>query len=250
METNNASRPKTGTPKRVMLGLIVLLVIGGGVATGLQVWRQKFGPQGKIQLARQHIGQLQIALELYVLGYGASAVPYTTNALAAAAPDFVFGTFGTDARVQILNEGGDYQANNSEIVSALMSATTFPNGQPSPNADHSLNPNRVKFLYPPKAPDNRSPGLGQDGVFRDPWGNPYIIAFDASCDYVTMSHFKGVEKPPPLPPSNVTGEMLDHSEHFCAQLRHLVWSFGPDGKADPALKVHEGVNADNLYSWR
>jgi hypothetical protein len=29
----------------------------------------------------------------------------------------------------------------------------------------------------------------------------------------------------------------------------MVWSFGPDGLADPNIKANAGVNADNVISW-
>ena len=30
--------------------------------------------------------------------------------------------------------------------------------------------------------DTFSPGVGSDGVYRDPWGNPYIITLDLNFD--------------------------------------------------------------------
>ena len=30
----------------------------------------------------------------------------------------------------------------------------------------------------------------------------------------------------------------------------MVWSMGPDGKADPNQKANQGVNKDNILSWR
>lgn len=30
----------------------------------------------------------------------------------------------------------------------------------------------------------------------------------------------------------------------------MVWSFGPDDKADPSKKANEGVNKDNVLSWK
>ena len=30
--------------------------------------------------------------------------------------------------------------------------------------------------------DTNSPGVGPDGVYRDPWGNPYVITIDLNYD--------------------------------------------------------------------
>jgi len=30
----------------------------------------------------------------------------------------------------------------------------------------------------------------------------------------------------------------------------MVWSLGPDGKADPNVKATQGVNKDNVLSWQ
>jgi len=249
MESASPS-PKSGASKRWMLALIVLAVVAGGIFAVLTVIKLRDPKRLKLALARHQMAQITAAIYTYQAGYGENRFPMSTNAASAGVPDFVFGTFNTGAAVEILNAGDGYQANNAEVIAILMAATTYPNGEPTPNADHALNPDRVKLITPLMAPDARSPGLGTDGVFRDPWGNPFIIAFDVGGDWVTESCFKGVDRPPVLPPSSVTGEIMQHSDHFCAQTRWLIWSFGPDGQADPALKVHEGVNADNLYSWR
>ena len=44
------------------------------------------------------------------------------------------------------------------------------------------NPQRISFLNAKLTGDVTSPGVGTDYVYRDPWGNPYIITLDANYD--------------------------------------------------------------------
>jgi hypothetical protein len=238
---------------RIKHWLVLAATIGTLVIAGLLIMTFGFGEQRKqnreIELARKQVYQLMGAVEAFLDSHGLW-IPMTTNAVLAAAPDFVFGTVDTGADVELLQAGDGYQANNSEVLRFLLNP-----GLPSADRVHkgklvegSDDPRAI--LDPPKAADNRSPGLGPDGVYRDPWGSPYILTLDVDGDYVAMGHYAGAPPPPPLHSSSTTGDIDQQSDYFCAQLRVIVWSLGPDRKADPSLKWNEGVNADNIYSWR
>ena len=87
------------------------------------------------------------------------------------------------------------------------------------------------------------PGVGSDLVYRDPWGNPYIISLDLDADDSTGDGvYSGLRKSSKLAPVLPT--------------KIFVWSFGPDGKADPkpATGISPtgkgiGANKDNILSW-
>ena len=54
---------------------------------------------------------------------------------------------------------------------------------PTVNVNHTLNPQRITFLEAKlRSATTTSSGIGVDGVFRDPWGNPYIITIDFNGD--------------------------------------------------------------------
>src|SRR6185436_13326537 len=76
----------------------------------------------------------------------------------------------------------DYQVNNSEVMSILLDEMTFhtPGGTPTVNDKHALNPKMKVFSKARRATSDQfaPPGIGQDLVYRDPWGNPYIITLD------------------------------------------------------------------------
>lgn len=204
--------------------------------------------------AMTEIAGLVAAIKQYEASY--DRLPASTNVPASTDADFTFGTFGTVSRTAVKNLSGD-QANNSEVVAILMARTHFPDGRRSPNVEHSRNPNRLVFLNARIVADTNSPGVGQDGVYRDPWGNPYIISLDlnrdgrcrdafysraavSEIDVGSVGHF-GLTRPD----SSATNQNA-----FEAMSLAVVWSFGPDGRADPSRKANEGVNKDNVLSWK
>ncbi|HEV7405015.1 MAG TPA: DUF4190 domain-containing protein [Chthoniobacteraceae bacterium] len=78
--------------------------------------------------------------------------------------------------------------------------------------DHRNNPKRQVFFTAPDAHGEGKPrdGFDSNGVFRDPWGNPYLIRIDLNGDGV-------VEDPYGTSPTDTI------------QVSVIVWSLGPDG---------------------
>ena len=175
--------------------------------------------------------------------------------------DFTFGTFGTSAAAIGITNAHGYQANNSDVMAILMDLTKFPNGKDTVNVDHSRNPQRTPFLNVKMSGDTNSPGLGLDGVYRDPWGNPYIITFDLNHDTKCRDAFYRLASVSEIDPSSTSGlnrlfrftpppyNSPETRDAFEAQTTVMVWSLGPDGKADASQKADKGVNKDNILSW-
>ena len=66
-----------------------------------------------------------------------------------------------------------------------------------------MNPQQTKFLNATMVSDTVSPGVGLDGVYRDPWGDPYVISMDLNYDGVCQDAFycqQSVSKPPVATP--------------------------------------------------
>ena len=166
-----------------------------------------------------------------------------------------------------------YQTSNAEVMAALCDILVFRNDEETPNrqrtptevVDHVLNPRKnryldVKEVDSPKRPGNADRnfpgdpargGLGWDGVYRDPFGNPYIISLDLNYDNrcrdafyrrasVSVGGINGLSRPAGV----TTGDVFEANKPI------MIWSFGPDGKADPTLKANQGVNKDNVISWQ
>ena len=74
--------------------------------------------------------------------------------------------------------GGDYTyaGGNANVIIIIMDKDT------GANAGHARNPQKHSYFDPKLAPNNNAGGLGTDDVFRDPWGNPYLITLDLNYD--------------------------------------------------------------------
>ncbi len=209
--------------------------------------------------AKVEMNGIIAAITAYQTAYGHFPLP---SNLATNTPfDFTFGTFGTSAAAMGITNAKGYQANNSEVMAILMDLTKFPNGKDTVNADHSRNPQRTPFLSVKMSGDTKSAGIGLDGVFRDPWGNPYIITFDLNQDTKCRDAFYRLATVSEIDPTSTSGlnrlfrftpapyNSSETRNAFEAQTTVMVWSLGPDGKADASQKADAGVNKDNVLSW-
>jgi hypothetical protein len=152
-----------------------------------------------------------------------------------------------------------------------MDATNYPGGGPTPNMNHVKNPQKTIFLSAKDTDDNKSPGLGPDGVYRDPWGGPYIITMDLNYDdqchdsnYCHQAVSQNSNPPFPATPyaqtgfnglfnPNGTAATQAEKDNYLYHGKVMVWSAGPDRKFDrtlPASGPDSGVNKDNVLSWQ
>src|SRR5215212_7718527 len=127
--------------------------------------------------------------------------------------------------------GVDYSFHNgnSNIIAILMDVTTL-----DANKDHRANPQKHAFLTAPTKP-GKGPGISSDDYnYRDPWGNPYVIAFDLD--------FDGAVK---VAPTDNTDDFLYPTYPYPeVSGAVIVWSLGPDRKAKPG-NGSEPENKDN-----
>lgn len=203
-------------------------------------------------MARVEITGLDSAIKQYEAAHGHP--PASTNI--STAQDFTFGTFGDVARTTVRNSIV-YHTNNSEVIAILMARTHFPDGRPSPNVEHLRNPQKHQFITMKLVAATNSPGVGPDGVFRDPWENPYIITLDMNRDGHCRDAIYSRASVSEFNSGSVGHFSLIHSDSsptnrnaFEAKPIAIVWSFGPDGKTDVTKKANEGVNKDNVLSWK
>ncbi len=151
---------------------------------------------------------------------------------------------------------GVWNTNNSEVIAILMDIDKYPTtGLPTCNAGHVKNTQQTKFLNAPLVSDNNTPGVGPDLVYRDPWGNPYIISMDLNYNETTRDIFyqnKTVSSG--TGPSGLNGlinpDGTGASDDFEYHGGVMVWSLGPDKKADVTKHGDQDVNKDNIISWK
>jgi prepilin-type N-terminal cleavage/methylation domain-containing protein len=205
------------------------------------------------------------AIEGYDSEYG--RFPVSTNAQNQAEinakfnlnPDFTYGGnfLKADGTPYTVQTKGLLLMNN-EVIAILMDEQTYPgNGNPTINNNHVKNPKQTKFLNATMTSDPTLPGVGPDLVYRDPWGNPYVISMDLNYDDQCEDVFYGLKGVSQI--SNQSGynglvnpyiALPGRQDRFQYHGKIMVWSAGPDKKVDPGSKANAGVNKDNVLSWQ
>ena len=177
-------------------------------------------------------------------------------------PDYTFGTMhmaGSSARLLTNPKGnalpkiatpGRVQVSNAELVAILRAQERFRNDRPTSNLRHKMNPKKISFLNAKDVTSTTQGGVGTDGVFRDPWGSPYIVTVDANYDGKTIDAFYGQGAVSSADKSAGLTGLTKVNAGYQANTPVMVWSLGPDGDADTNATAILGANKDNILSWQ
>ncbi len=172
--------------------------------------------RAKIASARTEMNNIAAAVAAYQAAYTLAPAPKILPATADSSKDYSFSETNTD------------------VIVILMDVDQFS------NINHARNPEKNAFLNAGTLKESTSaPGVSRiDYNFRDPWGNPYIIAFDLNYDNkVSLDGNAATSNPDPnyspYPYQNIPRAVI-------------VWSKGPDGKAGPG---NDPKNKDNVKNW-
>jgi len=238
--------------------LVVIAIIGilaALVATAVVAAKKR----ARVTLAKMQIRNIEGALVKYESDY--SQFPVSSSALAAAAANggsFTFGATYTDAggsAFTITTPG--HAANNSEVMGVLLNLEKFNNGLPTINVGHVKNSKYERYLPEQLVSGTDPSGIGDDGVYRDPWGNPYIISLNLQRDNHCADAFyrqRSVSQTAAGSTAGFDGLVNNsgnaNSDAFECSAKMMVWSVGPDRRADVGAKANEGVNKDNVIGWR
>jgi prepilin-type N-terminal cleavage/methylation domain-containing protein len=160
-----------------------------------------------------------------------------------------------------LTTPGNYQANNAEVMAALLDMEYWPGapGVPTINLGHAKNPQKTTYLSAHMSGDFKSSGVGLDGTYRDPWGNPYIITVDLNYDdkardafyrNPTVSADRADGNNPKRGLNGLIPKVTGAGTFYEMNGPVTVWSAGPDKMIDPNSTANTGANKDNVLSWK
>jgi prepilin-type N-terminal cleavage/methylation domain-containing protein len=266
-----------------LIELLVVISIIGILAALLLPALATAKVKAMIKKSQLEVNQIANAIHTYESDY--SKFPVTTNVNAAAGmpnggDDFTYGTanvtcvgpsgtvngeFATpNATIAIGTPGfTGFQTNNSEIMAVLMDVEHWPNDPANVytvNKGHVKNPQRTPYLNAKMSGDTKSPGVGTDGVYRDPWGNPYIITIDINSDEKARDGFyrdpavsaDTADSNDPQRGYNglIPKKLSNNAIVYEANSPVMVWSAGPDKMVNPGAKANAGANRDNVISWK
>ena len=245
-----------------LIELLVVISIIGILAGMLLPVLSNAKKKAQIARAKTEITGIENAIKQYQSTYSrypTSPRVRTQGVAGTVNPDFTYGTYETG-----LQGGPAYQpktgqpttipttpvngvaTNNSEVVGILMDIkewTTKQKGNPE-------NRQGLNFLNANMVAGRISPGVGDDGVYRDPWGSPYIVTLDLNYDNSCRDAFYRAdlvsEDPQTRKPLN--GLIRVGKDMYEAKTDVMVWSFGPDRQA--STQPGNTVNKDNILSWQ
>ena len=235
-----------------LIELLVVIAIIGMLAALLLPALSKAQEARKKAQARTEMGMIENAISKYEAEY--SRPPVASAALEQALRLNEDATFG-GAVLSLALGPGSWIAENNDLVAVLMDQETFRNGTPTINRGHVKNPGRQVFL-PAKAGEVDRAGVGPEGIYRDPWGTPYIITLDLNDDNKCRDAFwrLGVV-------SRKSGQTGHHglfnatdpnglSDDFQHSGAVMIWSAGPNRTIAADKAATEGANQDNVLSWK
>lgn len=212
----------------------------------------------KIRMAKLEAVNLAASIQQYETEYQRMPVTKeieqcTDQTVNPHCPDFTYGTMrpigcpdGSSIHPTMIAsfhtelDDNFFRASNAELLAILrgqkLAPTTFLRDLALPR-----NPKNTVYFEARVATSINTPGLGPDGVLRDPWGNPYIITVDVNRDGRTLDGYYGDIR------KNIQPEVEPN-----INVPVMVWSFGPDGKIDEDRENATetgGFNKDNVLSW-
>jgi prepilin-type N-terminal cleavage/methylation domain-containing protein len=262
-----------------LIELLVVISIIGILAGMLLPALSKAKLHAQITQAKTEMKNIEAAIIQYHTTYSRYPAPKeATDSLNAQCPDFTFGTVtktnGTMSEIIVagkinplqrivnVNNAG-YQVSNAELMAILMNieyypAMTTPAPPPFPtcNLNFARNPQKTSFLTAKRVGGTAPGGVGEDLVYRDPWGNPYIISIDFNYDDKCRDGFyraQAVSQSSAQTGYNGLYNSVDvGGAGNTFELNHpvMVWSLGPNSKVSATANANSADNKDNVLSWK
>lgn len=244
-QTSQLNQPRASQQAMSLIELLVVIsiigILAGLILPAVGVVKTK----AKITQTVKDMADIKGACNVYQHDY--NRLPGSAPASQIGA-DFTYGTTGTGYGTNIFNNNNvGYQAGNAELM-VILTASTFPGYTADPSvAGNARNPRRTAYFNAKGSGGTAGAGLGTDGVMRDPWGSPYIVALDFDYNgWVSNSVYR-------LDVVNGfnTGLVRQGGANTWALKDSvMVFSFGPDASFADTNSANSAINKDNILSWK
>ena len=256
----------TTKPGFTLIELLVVIAIIGILAAMLLAVLPSVTGASKKTKAKLEAQAIATAVEQYDSAYGRlpiSAALQSTLQRVSFTNDF---TYGGSVLSNVPGISSYYWTNNSEVIAILMNLTNYPNGSgPTANDGYVKNPQKTVFLTAKMSgwdgTGTPQPGVGNDLIYRDPWGNPYIISMDWNYDdqcrdafycLTAVSGLGGANMNPGL--NGLVTPNTARPNDFLYHGKVMVWSAGPpvNGRVsiDPTAQANSSANKGHVLSWQ